>query len=134
MRVGHVRFASQSLAEGLQTLSRGAAIARPGVLIVMRGDEPNTWERWNPRSRKMGEQRLVFCTHNESGDGMPLIEPLERVDHFHQALQGALDDLENASPELATGDIILEAVLGLPALLYNESRLGEWRERGSIAF
>lgn len=134
--LGRVRFASQSLAEGLQTLSRGAAVARPGVRIELQGDSAlGRWDRWNPRSTKMGERRLIFCSHAESGDGTPLIAPLEQVDDFQAALQRALSAVAGApfvAPVLS--DIVLDSLLALPALVYNENRLGEWRTRGSVAF
>lgn len=130
--LGRVRFASQSLAENLQTLSRGAAVARPGVRITLRGDEVSKWERWNPRSQKMGERRLIFCSHSES-DGAPLIEPLESVDDFARSLQRAVNE-GGVVLDPIVSDIVLDSLLGIPALVYNENRLGEWRTRGSIAF
>lgn len=133
LTLGRVRYAAHSFAENLQSVSRGAPISRPGVRILMRGDEPSAWERWNPRSKKMGERRAVFCSHNDVAGGVPLIEPLESVDHFAAALQRAL---AVAAPTLTpvAADIALDSMLGLPAIVYNESRLGEWRTRGSIAF
>ncbi|KAG8462329.1 hypothetical protein KFE25_012149 [Diacronema lutheri] len=132
--LGRVRFASQSLAEGLQALSRGAAVARPGVRITLRGEQLSKWDRWNPRSAKMGERTLIFCSHMESGDGAPLIEPLESVDDFQNALQRALNGVEGMAVVPVVSDIVLDSLLGIPALVYNENRLGEWRTRGSIAF
>lgn len=130
--LGRVRLASQSLAENLQALSRGGAVARPGIRITLRGEAVGAWERWNPRSRKMGERRLVFCAYE--GDGAPPVEPLESVDDFQLALQRALSGAGLNAVEPVIADIVLDSLLGLPALLYNESRLGENRTRGSIAF
>jgi hypothetical protein len=132
--LGRIRFASQSLAQGLQTLSRGAAIARPGVRITFRGDELSRWERWNPRSSKMGERTQIFCSHAESGDGTPLISPLEEVDDFQSALQRTLSAVEGQSVSPIVSDIVLDSMVGIHSLVYNENRLGEWRTRGSIAF
>jgi hypothetical protein len=61
--------------------------------------------------------------------------PLEQVDDFQAALQRTLSTVNGGAfvaPILS--DIVLDSLLALPALIYNENRLGEWRTRGSVAF
>ncbi|KAJ1637436.1 hypothetical protein T492DRAFT_952328 [Pavlovales sp. CCMP2436] len=94
--LGRVRYASQSIAEGLQTLSRGAPLARSGVRITLRGEE--------------------------GGEGLALIEPLESVDDFQSALQRTLAGIEGLEVVPIVSDIVLDSVLGIPALVYNENR------------
>ena len=110
-----------------------------GVRIFLSHQEPGFFQAWNPWSADM--PYLSYTSHVHS----TLLEsPPDHSQHglFSKALIQAITEAREAdsnqeardSFEVVEGDLEIRVYVGLTAMIYNQSKLGFCKDRGTIFF
>lgn len=110
-----------------------------GIRLFLSHQEPGFFQAWNPWSADM--PYLSYTSHVQSTF---LDSPPDHSQHslFSKALIQAITEAREADPnqetldsfEVVEGDLEIRVYVGLTAMIYNQSRLGFCKDRGSILF
>lgn len=114
-----------------------------GIRIHYGGEEnpPSIMQRWNPWSRK-----ILFSTfmHHpliyQKDVGQMVDRFVYNIDLMAEALKAAVEDSLRRSPvkgkELTVDEspIVIESFAGFPSAVFNQSRIGFFKDRGQINF
>lgn len=110
-----------------------------GLRIFFSQHEPSFFQSWNPWSNEMPYFSLTSHVQSLLTDSAP-----DLVQHgvFSKALIEAITAAREAEPrkeglssfEVVEGDLEIYIYIGLSAMIYNQSRLGFCKDRGSVFF